>query len=346
LFALTIWIKEMKTHRTALWEGNHTDENRTERDSREPVNGSFLIRPERRKNMGELKLINLADVQIEEIEWLWKPYIPKGKVTLVRGMPGEGKTMVLSSLVAALTNGDPLFNEEKRHEPISCIYQSAEDGLGDTIKPRLESGDVVQCKVWAINEEQDPLSFTDARIEEAIRNTGAGLMILNPLQAYLGANVDMYRPNEVRPVMTNLVNIAHRTGCAIVLVEHMNKVKDASAIIRGLGSMDITGAARSVLMIGKANDHSEEVYLAHVKSNLAPKGPTLSSRSRISAHSVKERASFPPISCSDVKTFRHISKRNRERSKTHCSAFSQMWTKSSASRSTTSSEATESASAR
>ena len=225
--------------------------------------------------MGELKLINLADVQIEEIEWLWKPYIPKGKVTLVRGMPGEGKTMVLSSLVAALTNGDPLFNEEERHEPVSCIYQSAEDGLGDTIKPRLERGDAVQRKVWAINEEQDPLSFTDARIEEAIRDTGAGLMILDPLQAYLGANVDMYRPNEVRPVMTNLVNIAHRTHCAIVLVEHMNKVKGASAITRGLGSMDITGAARSVLMIGKANDHSEEVYLAHVKSNLAPKGPTL-----------------------------------------------------------------------
>ena len=94
--------------------------------------------------MGELKLINLADVQIEEIEWLWKPYIPKGKVTLVRGMPGEGKTMVLSSLVAALTNGDLLFNEEERHEPVSCIYQSAEDGLGDTIKPRLERGDAVQ----------------------------------------------------------------------------------------------------------------------------------------------------------------------------------------------------------
>ena len=214
-----------------------------------------------------MKLINLADVQIEEIEWLWKPYIPKGKVTLVRGMPGEGKTMVLSSLVAALTNGDPLFNEEERHEPVSCIYQSAEDGLGDTIKPRLERGDAVQRKVWAINEDQDPLSFTDARIEEAIRDTGAGLMILDPLQAYLGANVDMYRPNEVRPVMTNLVNIAHRTRCAIVLVEHMNKVKGTSAITRGLGSMDITGAARSVLMIGKANDHSEEVYLAHVKSN-------------------------------------------------------------------------------
>ena len=127
--------------------------------------------------MGELKLINLEDVQIEEIEWLWKPYIPKGKVTLVRGMPGEGKTMVLATLVAALTNGDPLFNEENRHEPISCVYQSAEDGLGDTIKPRLKSGDAVQRKVWAINEDQEPLSFTDARIEEAIQQTGAGLMI-------------------------------------------------------------------------------------------------------------------------------------------------------------------------
>lgn len=256
--------------------------------------------------MGELKLINLADVQIEEIEWLWKPYIPKGKVTLVRGMPGEGKTMVLSSLVAALTNGDPLFNEEERHEPVSCIYQSAEDGLGDTIKPRLERGDAVQRKVWAINEDQDPLSFTDARIEEAIRDTGAGLMILDPLQAYLGANVDMYRPNEVRPVMTNLVNIAHRTHCAIVLVEHMNKVKGASAITRGLGSMDITGTARSVLMIGKANDHSEEVYLAHVKSNLAPKGPTLVftiEDKRAFCEGITELSADQLLGCEDVPAY-------------------------------------------
>ena len=199
----------------------------------------------------------------------------EGQGLILRGHPGEGKSMFMMALISALTNGDPLFNEEDRREPIVCVYQSAEDALDDTIRPRLDSAFAACSRVFSIDEKDDPLSFTDARIEEAIKTTGAGLMVLDPLQAYMGANVDMYRATEVRSVLSGLVDIAQRTGCAILLVEHMNKMKGASAITKGLGSMDITGAARSVLLLGRANDHSPEVYLAHVKSNLAPRGQTL-----------------------------------------------------------------------
>ncbi len=197
--------------------------------------------------MGELKLIKLADIQARNVEWLWELYLPKGKVSILRGHPGEGKSMFIMALISALSTGDPLFNEEDRREPVACVYQSAEDALDDTIKPRLDAAFADCERVFTIDERNDPLSFTDSRIEQAIRDTSAGLMILDPLQAYLGANVDMYRANEVRPVLTGLVDVSARTGCAILLVEHMNKMKGASAITKGLGSMDITGAATITL---------------------------------------------------------------------------------------------------
>ena len=157
--------------------------------------------------MGELKLIKLADIQARNVEWLWEPYLPKGKVSILRGHPGEGKSMFIMALISALSTGDPLFNEEDRREPVACVYQSAEDALDDTIKPRLDAAFADCERVFTIDERNDPLSFTDSRIEQAIRDTSAGLMILDPLQAYLGANVDMYRANEVRPVLTGLVDV-------------------------------------------------------------------------------------------------------------------------------------------
>ena len=211
-------------------KGTTRDMNRTERRFlRDDLRIVLFLTPSGKENMGKLKLINLEDVRPVEVLWLWKPYLPKGKVSILRGHPGEGKSMFMMALISALTNGDPLFNEEERREPIVCVYQSAEDALDDTIRPRLDSAFAACSQVFSIDEKDDPLSFTDARIEEAIKTTGAGLMVLDPLQAYMGANVDMYRANEVRSVLSGLVDIARRTGCAILLVEHMNKMKGAAA---------------------------------------------------------------------------------------------------------------------
>lgn len=225
--------------------------------------------------MRKLELINMSEITRQEVDWLWYPYIPFGKVTIVQGDPGEGKTMLLMSLIARLSNSEPVFGQEDARAPMTCIYQTAEDGLADTIKPRLEDAGAACSRVFVIDESKSSLSFTDDRIEQAIVKTNAKLLILDPLQAYLGAAVDMHRANEVRPAFHALGGIAQRTGCAIVLIGHMNKTKGQGGLYRGLGSIDIAGAARSILLVRRLTDGSDVLCLAHIKSNLAALGQTL-----------------------------------------------------------------------
>ena len=171
----------------------------------------------------ELKIISLSEIKTEEVKWLWYPYIPFGKVTIVQGDPGEGKTTFVLSVIAALTHGETLPECETGLPPMNVIYQTAEDGLADTIKPRLEAVGADCSRVQTINDSQSMLTLTDQRLEEAIHSTDAGLLVLDPLQAYLGSGVDMHRANEIRPIMKKLSAVAERTGCAVVLIGHMNK---------------------------------------------------------------------------------------------------------------------------
>ena len=130
-------------------------------------------------------------------------------------------------------------------------------------------------RVRFINEEEKQLSMTDERIEKAIRQNDVRLMIMDPIQAYLGANVDMNRANEIRPLFRNLSNIAERTGCAIVLIGHLNKSSGTQSTYRGLGSIDIMAAVRSLLFIGKVKKDPTTRVLIHEKSSLAPPGETM-----------------------------------------------------------------------
>ena len=101
-----------------------------------------------------------------------------------------------------------------------------------------------------IDEGKRELTLCDARLEEAIRRTGAKLIVLDPLQAYLGSDVDMHRANEVRPVLKRLSLMAERTQCAVILIGHMNKAQGLKSGYRGLGSIDFRASARSVLSSG------------------------------------------------------------------------------------------------
>lgn len=223
--------------------------------------------------MEELKLINMEELKSQPVRWLWYPYIPFGKITILQGDPGEGKTHLILAVASALTTGIALPEAEPL-PPMSVIYQTAEDGLGDTIKPRLEQMGADCGRIAVIDESNKVLTLSDERIEQAVVQTGAELLILDPLQAYLGANVDMHRANEVRPVFHALGLAAERTGCAIVLIGHMNKSFTKSGY-RGLGSIDITAAARSVLVVGKSPKEPHIRVMAHSKSNLAPEGTPL-----------------------------------------------------------------------
>ena len=219
-------------------------------------------------------MLRMADVELTSVEWLWFPYIPFGKLTIIQGNPGEGKTYFAMRLAAACTNRKPLPGMEVL-EPFNIIYQTAEDGLGDTVKPRLMEAEADLEKVLVIDDRDTPRTLADERIEKAIRENHARLVIIDPVQAFLGADVDMNRANEVRPIFRSLGDIAQDTGCAIVLIGHLNKAAGTQSTYRGLGSIDITAAVRSLLFIGKLKDSPTTRVLIHEKSSLAPPGQSL-----------------------------------------------------------------------
>lgn len=219
-------------------------------------------------------MICMNDVEQTEVDWLWYPYIPFGKLTIVQGNPGEGKTFFAMQLAAACTNQKFLPDMEP-FEPFNMIFQTAEDGLGDTVKPRLVSAGADLKRVLVIDDSENPLSLADDRIEKAIRENNAKLMVIDPLQAFLGANVDMNRANEVRPIFRKLADIAQSTGCAIVMIGHLNKASGTQSTYRGLGSIDIAAVVRSILFVGKVRDDPTTRVIVHEKSSLAPPGQAL-----------------------------------------------------------------------
>ena len=224
----------------------------------------------------ELKLIHMEDVVSKEVEWLWYPYIPYGKITIIEEDPGEGKTTLILKLAAALSMGLPLpCDDDKEYEPIHIIYQTAEDGIEDTIKPRLEKAGADCSMIRVIDETDKELSMTDDRLEQAIIETKARLIILDPIQAYIGATVDMHRANEIRPVLKHLGIIAEKHNCAIILIGHMNKASGSKSTYRGLGSIDIQATARSVLLVARLRDKPNIRIMAHDKSSLAPAGDAI-----------------------------------------------------------------------
>ena len=218
----------------------------------------------------------MEDVQTKEVNWLWYPYIPYGKITVIEGDPGEGKTTLALTLAALLSRGQPLpCDEDIPYEPISIIYQTAEDGIDDTIKPRLEKANADCSKIRVIDETEKELSMTDERLEQAIAETNAKLVILDPIQAYIGSDVDMHRANEIRPVLKRLGIIAEKYGCAIVLIGHMNKASGSKSTYRGLGSIDIQATARSVLLVARIPDKPNIRIMAQDKSSLAAAGDSV-----------------------------------------------------------------------
>ena len=216
----------------------------------------------------------MSEIELQEVKWLWKPYIPAGKITILEGALGKGKTTLALRLAAACSTGSPMPGMEPT-DPMYVIYQTAEDGLGDTIKPRLIDAGADETHVLNIVEDERSLTLLDERIENAIITTGAKLIILDPIQGYLGDGVDMHRANDIRTVMKNIAAVAERTGCAVVLVGHLNKTSGQNSAYRGLGSIDFYAAARSVLIVGQLKDQPNVRVIVHEKSSLSPNGESL-----------------------------------------------------------------------
>lgn len=224
--------------------------------------------------MEEVNIKYFKDVKKKKVEWLWFPYIAYGKITILQGDPGDGKTTLALFIASMVSNGDNKtlkgLNVDK---PQNVIYQTNEDGLEDTVKPRLEKMNA-NCKNIAYIE--DDISLNDEKLETAIKKANAKLVILDPIQSFI--NGGMQNVGEVRPIMKRLAKIALSTNCAMLLIGHLNKKENGKDLYRGLGSIDFSAIARSVLYLKRDDTDSSIRILNQIKNNVGPEGEILSIR--------------------------------------------------------------------
>jgi len=234
-----------------------------------------------------LVVSRFADIPPEDIEWLWRPYLAKGKITILEGDPGQGKTYFMLALAASLTQGFTLPDQRGRpgppgeSPPQNILYVSAEDGLADTLVPRAIKAGADLTRLYGVRGVEvdgDLQPFTLAQISmlsEAVHDLQAQLVIIDPIQAFLGADVDMHRANEVRPLMAALARLAEVHKCSVLIIRHINKSLGGKALYRGMGSIDFTAAARSVLVVAESLEDPSKKIIAQAKNSYAPLGASL-----------------------------------------------------------------------
>ena len=228
-------------------------------------------------------IVCLAEIAAKDVNWLWKLYLAFGMLAMLSGDPGSGKTFISLAICAGYTVGRTPDGE--RCEPINVLYMSVENAPAEIIRPRFDSlgGDakrfyLLRGTSWKQEGEtvKGTISLSDVAIlDKALIQTRAKLIVIDPIQSYLGANVDLHRANETRPILDNLSKLAESHGCAILLIRHLSKAGGGKAITRGLGSIDLSGAVRSEMLAGALPDDPESRAIVHIKSNLGAYGPSL-----------------------------------------------------------------------
>lgn len=224
----------------------------------------------------------LSNVKPERVEWLWPGRIPKGKLSLLDGDPGTGKSALTADLAARVSSGDS-WPDGTPCEAGGVVLLSAEDGLADTVRPRLDAAGADASKVLALaavpdgEEGERLLSIPQdlSLIERGIKRVDAVLVVVDPLMAFLGSDVDSNKDQHVRRALTPLAALAERAGAAVLVVRHLNKASGGNALYRGGGSIGIIGAARSGLLVAKDPQDDNRRVLAPQKSNLSEPAPSL-----------------------------------------------------------------------
>lgn len=219
--------------------------------------------------------ISIADVEEEKITYLWHPYIPLNRVTLLGGDPGAGKSFITAAIAATLSKGESLPGEDDGiREPMNVLLLSAEDDPGDTLKPRLRNLKANMQKIFI--ETADIVLDKDGieAIDQMVEATGAKLLVIDPIVAYLGTKMDMNRANDVRPIMKSLAALAKKREIAILVIRHNRKASpgtpEGKKLYSGFGSIDFTAAVRSELAVEVGRQDRNFFY--HIKMNSGPKG--------------------------------------------------------------------------
>ena len=217
-----------------------------------------------------------SEVKSEPVKWLWYPYIAIGKITLLQGDPGDGKSTMMMNFIAELSKGGATPDGVAFGRPHKIIYQCSEDGASDTIKPRLEAAGADCRNIAFINEEvYSGLTLDDERIRDAIIECTPKLVVIDPIQSYIGNDSDLQIAVRARKLMRRIGMWASTFNCAIVLIGHLSKREGSKELYRGLGSIDVVASARSVLQVERDTE-DEDIRIVHqIKNSLAPTGKDL-----------------------------------------------------------------------
>jgi AAA domain len=220
----------------------------------------------------------LSDVESERVSWLWDRRIPFGKITVLDGDPGNGKSVLSTDLAARLTVGRT-FPDGQECEAASVILMNGEDGLADTIRPRLDAAGGDASRVMSLatiptgtGDDERLLTIPEdiSIIESKIAQMGdAKMVVIDPLMAFLSPTCNAHKDQDVRRALAPLARMAERTGAAVLLVRHLNKAAGGNSLYRGGGSIGIIGAARSGLLVGEHPEDDTRRVLAGQKSNLS-----------------------------------------------------------------------------
>lgn len=234
------------------------------------------------------QIVCLADIEPEPVFFLWPPYIIRRKLNLFEGDPGIGKTYLALQIATIVTRGSPWPNPNNNgkpdlpNEPGNVLYMSAEDGLADTLRPRLDDMGADLSRFYALigstgkEGKLNGVTLADLDVlEDALQKVNPVLIVIDPLQGYLGARVDMHRANEVRPVLTGLAQLAEKYNAAVLCIRHLTKGATTKTMYRGMGSIDFSAAARSVIMAGADPNNPAKRAIFHIKSSLAANGPAI-----------------------------------------------------------------------
>jgi hypothetical protein len=230
---------------------------------------------EAKKDAPALRVQCMADVEAESVAWLWHPYIALGKLTLIEGDPGLGKSWTTCALASAVSHGRglPGVDADSHIRASNVLMLSAEDGLADTLRPRFDAVGADLARIFAVDE---PFTLDQTGLlllEGAIIEHTPALVVIDPLFAFTGGKVDIHRANECRAISAPLATLAARYGCAFLAVRHLSKSRgQGHALNAGIGSIDFTAAARSVLLVGRDPDDEAKRAIVQTKNNLAPHG--------------------------------------------------------------------------
>lgn len=228
-----------------------------------------------------MRLSAVGDLESRPIAWLWPGRLALGKLAMLDGDPGVGKSLVTLDLCARLSRGRPFPDGAAGPGDAAALVLNGEDGAADTIRPRLHALDADMQRVFVLHAEDAPtaellrLPEHTSVLDEALKRTGARLLVIDPLVAFLDPRLASGSDAGVRRALAPLAQLAERHGAAVLLVRHLNKSPGRSPIYRGGGSIGLLAACRSGWLIARDPEQPAHCVLAQVKNNLAPPQPSL-----------------------------------------------------------------------